>query len=103
MSKFESFWVKLITSIVLCFMSLFNIAGTGLIEEKTAEINGSLSCTDALGRDVISSYGDTEKTVGVFYFLWHAQHGSNRIIDNSKFVKEHPEALLSEEAYRCMV
>ncbi|MBQ2828194.1 MAG: hypothetical protein IJF20_03015 [Clostridia bacterium] len=99
MSKFESFWVKLITSIMLCFMSLFNIAGTGLIEEKTAEINGSLSCTDALGRDVISSYGDTEKTVGVFYFLWHAQHGSNRIIDNSKLVKEHPEALLSEEAW----
>lgn len=99
MSKFESFWVKIITSVVLCFMTLFGLVGTGRTQEKTAEINGSFSCTDALGREVTTSHGESEKKVGVFYFLWHAQHGSNRIIDNSKLVKEHPEALLSEEAW----
>ncbi len=99
MSKFESFWVKLITSIVLCFLTIFNLSGTGEVEEKQVDMNGSLSCTDALGRPVTSSAGESEKLVGVFYFLWHAQHGSNRIIDNSKLVKENPDAILSEEAW----
>lgn len=99
MSKFESFWVKIITSIVLCFLTIFNLAGTGEVEEKQADFNGSLSCTDALGRPVVSSAGESEKLVGVFYFLWHAQHGSNRIIDNSKILKENPGAILSEEAW----
>ncbi len=99
MGKFESFWMKAVTSVVLCFLTVFGLVGTGKIQEKTAEINGSFSCTDALGRKVKTSYGESEKLVGVFYFLWHAQHGSDRIIDNSKLVKEHPEALLSEEAW----
>lgn len=99
MSKFESFWVKLITSIILCFITAFNLAGTGAIEEETAEINGSLSCTDALGREVTSSYGKNEKLVGVFYFLWQGQHGRDRIIDNSKLVKENPDAVNSEEEW----
>ncbi len=99
MSKFEIFWVKAITSLVLCFMTIFNLAGTGDFTEKKAEVNGSFSCTDALGRSVTSAYGESEKLVGVFYFLWNGQHGRDRIIDNSKLVKEHPEALLSEEAW----
>lgn len=99
MSKFESFWLKTITSIILCFMTLFGLAGTGEIQEKASEMNGSFSCTDALGREVTTSFGESEKLVGVFYFLWHAQHGSERIIDNTKLVKEHPEALLSEEEW----
>ncbi len=99
MSKFESFWVKLITSVLLCFMSLFNLAGTGEINEQKAPVNGSLTCSDSLGRSVTSSCGESEKLVGVFYFLWHGQHGSNRIIDNTKLVKEHPEAIQSEQAW----
>lgn len=99
MNNFESFWVKAITSIILAFMTLFNLAGTGEMSKKTAEVNGSLSCTDALGRQVTSSYGESEKSVGVFYFLWHAQHGSDRIIDNSKILEEHPDAINSEEEW----
>ncbi len=66
--------------------------------EKHADINGSLACTDALGRSVVSA-GESEKLVGVFYFLWQGQHGSTRIIDNSKFVAEHPDAINSEEEW----
>ncbi|MBQ7102045.1 MAG: hypothetical protein IJN81_10435, partial [Clostridia bacterium] len=55
-------------------------------------------CTDELGRSVITA-GESEKLVGVFYFLWHSQHGSTRIIDNTKLVREHPEAINSEEAW----
>ncbi len=66
--------------------------------EKPADINGSLACTDALGRSIVSA-GESEKLVGVFYFLWQGQHGSTRIIDNSKLVAEHPDALNSEEEW----
>ena len=99
MSNFESFWVKVITSLIICFMTLFNLAGTGEKEEVKADVNGSLSCTDSLGRSVTSSYGESEKSVGVFYFLWHGQHDSTRIIDNSKMLRENPDAILSEEAW----
>lgn len=37
--------------------------------------------------------------MGVFYFLWQGQHGSTRIIDNSKLVAEHPDAINSEEEW----
>ena len=66
--------------------------------EKPADVNGSLACTDALGRSVVSA-GESEKLVGVFYFLWQGQHGSTRIIDNSKLVAEHPDAINSEEEW----
>lgn len=80
-------------------MTLINsITGVGTITEKPAAINGSLACTDALGRSVVSA-GESEKLVGVFYFLWQGQHGSTRIIDNSKLVAEHPEAINSEEEW----
>lgn len=66
--------------------------------EKPVDFNGSLACTDALGRSVVSA-GESEKIVGVFYFLWQGQHGSTRIIDNSKLVAEHPDAINSEEEW----
>ncbi len=99
MSGFEMFLVRKVTAVILFFMTLINsITGVGTITEKPAEINGSLACTDALGRSVVSA-GESEKLVGVFYFLWQGQHGSTRIIDNSKLVKEHPEAINSEEEW----
>lgn len=99
MSGFEMFIVRKITAVILFFMTLINsITGVGTITEKPANINGSLACTDTLGRSVVSA-GESEKLVGVFYFLWHGQHGSTRIIDNSKLVKEHPEAINSEEEW----
>lgn len=99
MSGFEMFFVRAITTVMLLFMTLINsITGVGTITEKPADINGSLACTDALGRSVVSA-GESEKLVGVFYFLWQGQHGSTRIIDNSKLVKAHPQAINSEEEW----
>lgn len=99
MSGFEMFTVRKITAVILFFMTLISsITGTGTVKEIPADINGSLACTDALGRSVVSA-GDSEKLVGVFYFLWQGQHGSTRIIDNSKLVAEHPDAINSEEEW----
>lgn len=99
MSGFEMFLVRSITAVILFFMTLINsIMGVGTITEKPADVNGSLACTDALGRSVVSA-GESKKLVGVFYFLWQGQHGSTRIIDNSKLVKEHPDAINSEEEW----
>ncbi len=99
MGGFELFLVRRITAIVLFFMTIFNcMAGVGKVKEEPTEVNGSLVCTDALGRSVTTA-DNSEKLVGVFYFLWHGQHSSKRIIDNSKLVKEHPEAITSEEAW----
>ena len=93
----ENFFIRIITAIWLAFMTLINsFTGVGTMKVNPAQINGSLVCTDALGRSIVTA-GESEKLVGVFYFLWHGQHGSNRIIDNSKLVKEHPEAINSEE------
>ena len=99
MSGFEMFLVRSITAAILLFMTLINsITGVGTIMEKPADINGSLACTDALGRSVVSA-GESEKLVGIFYFLWQGQHGSTRIINNSKLVAEHPDAINSEEEW----
>ncbi len=99
MSNFELFWIRKITAVILLFITLINcITGEVTVKEKSADINGSLACTDALGRSVVSA-GESEKLVGVFYFLWQGQHGSTRIIDNSKLVAEHPDAINSEEEW----
>lgn len=93
------FFVEKITSLILAFISLFNIfTGGTSVTDTVTDVNGSLVCTDALGRNVITA-GKSEKLVGVFYFLWHGQHGSNRIIDNTKLVKENPAAINSEAAW----
>ena len=42
-------------------------------EVKTAPVNGSLSAVDALGRETVSA-GESDKKVGVFYFLWNGEH-----------------------------
>ena len=99
MSGFEMFLVRKITAVILFFMTLINsITGVGTITKKTNTVNGSLVCTDTLGRSVVSA-GESEKLVGVFYFLWQGQHGSSRIIDNSKLVKKYPNAVNSEEEW----
>ncbi len=99
MVNLELFFVKKITAVILFFMTLINsVTGVGTIMEKPADVNGSLSCTDTLGRSIVSA-GESEKLVGVFYFLWQGQHGSTRIIDNTKLVAEHPDAINSEEEW----
>lgn len=99
MSNFIVALFEKITAFILSVLSLFNLfTGETDFKETVVDVNGSLVCTDELGRSVITA-GESEKLVGVFYFLWHSQHGSTRIIDNTKLVREHPEAINSEEAW----
>lgn len=81
---------------VLAFFGI--VIGPGEPTETTVAVNGSLACTDSLGRNTVTA-GASEKLIGAFYFLWHGQHGSNRIIDNTELVKSHPEAINSEELW----
>ena len=99
MSAFTAFFVNIITSLVLLFTSLLNtLSGAGAITETAARVNGSLACTDAPGRSVASA-AQSEKQVGVFYFLWQGQHGSERLADNTKIVARNPQAINSEEEW----
>lgn len=92
----EVFFARLITSVLLVLVTLFNlICGNTNVEESTAPFNGSLVCTDSLGRSVTTA-GESEKLVGAFYFLWHGQHGKDLLADNTKIVAENPQALNSE-------
>ncbi len=62
----------------------------------TVNENGSLFAVDSLGRPATSA-GESKKKVGMFYFLWNGEHGTDGPYDISKIVSEHPEAVLSEE------
>ena len=99
MNGFFMMILKKITAFVLAVLNVFGcVFGTGGFVEKQVSVNGSLSCTDALGRSVISA-GESEKLVGVFYFLWQGQHGKDYLYDNSKIVAANPDAINSEEAW----
>jgi len=57
-----------------------------------SEVNGAYGGVDDLGReqlgDTDSRVNRTEKEVGVFYFLWHGQHGSSKTVyDNTQILK----------------
>lgn len=80
---------------MLC--ALFGWGGQG---EVRMHKNGSLACADALGREVVSSCGQTSRQVGVFYFLWQGEHGTGGPYDNSKIVAANPKAVLSETNWR---
>lgn len=89
-------FMKVLTALVLAILNFFSIIfGPEAFVEKEVEINGSLACTDELGRNVVTA-GESEKLVGVFYFLWQGQHGKNYLYDNSKIVAANPSAVNSE-------
>ncbi len=52
-------------------------------------------CTDALGRSLplhdVVGQPRKDRTVGIFYFLWHGAHGTPGPYDNSKLISENPE------------
>ncbi|MBQ8784404.1 MAG: hypothetical protein IJZ57_11600 [Clostridia bacterium] len=99
MSNFALFLLQKITAVILFFISIFNcLFGLNKIDEKTDLVNGSLVGTDALGRSFVTA-ADSEKKVGVFYFLWHGQHGRERIINNTELVAANPDAVKSQEAW----
>ncbi len=96
MSDFSMLILKKITALVLVLLNIFScIFGTNPIVEKKVTVNGSLSCTDGLGRSVVSA-GESEKLVCIFYFLWQGQHGKDYLYDNSKIVAANPDAVNSE-------
>lgn len=97
MNEFLMLIIKKFTAIVLAFLNVFGgLFGTEKTVEKEVPVNGSLSCADSLGRNVVSA-GESEKLVGVFYFLWQGQHGKDYLYDNSKIVAANPDAIKSEE------
>jgi len=61
--------------------------------------NGAYGGIDALGRTLSLQSPDVPKprndrSIGLFYFSWLAQHGTNGPFDITKIVKEHPDAIL---------
>lgn len=62
-----------------------------------SEVNGALAGTDSLGRTVpLTDSGINEKKVGIFYFLWQGEHGTDGPYDNDKIVASDPSAIRSE-------
>ena len=87
-----------LTAAALFLITTFNcLTGADKTAEITADVNGSLGCTDALGRSVVSADSSSKKLVGVFYFLWLGQHGNDYLYDNTKIVANNPNAVNSEE------
>lgn len=72
-------------------------------EGPFAEVNGALGGTDDLGRTLASSseVGElrADRTVGVFYFLWIGEHGTDGPYDNSAIVEANPDAIKSESRW----
>ncbi|MBQ8027095.1 MAG: hypothetical protein IJ261_03155, partial [Clostridia bacterium] len=63
MNEFSMMIVKKFTAFVLALLNIFGcLFGTDKIVEKQVPVNGSLSCTDELGRNVVSA-GESEKLV----------------------------------------
>jgi len=80
-------------SISMLISNTWGLNGKG---EIALNMNRSLGCVDSLGRDVLSSTGSSEKQVGIFYFLWQGEHGTDGPYDNSKIVAENPQSVSSE-------
>ncbi len=65
-------------------------------------INGTYGGVDDLGRVLADDTVGTvrpDRYVGIFYFLWQGEHGTGGPYDNTKIVKENPEATNSEAAW----
>ena len=70
-------------------------------EGPFSDVNGAYGGVDDLGR-VLSSDSDVSDTksdrkVGLFYFLWMGEHGTDGPYDNSAIVASDPKALTSEK------
>ncbi|MBP1587420.1 MAG: hypothetical protein ILO53_03340 [Clostridia bacterium] len=67
-----------------------------------SEVNGSYGGVDSLGRQ-ISLDGQVsaprDRQVGIFYFLWHGQHGTDGPYNIYEIVKNEPGAIKSQAAW----
>lgn len=91
----------LMTVCLLCLFASYATAQETASRLDLPEANGAYAGIDNLGR-VLTMPGDGEndakplrkdRHVGLFYFLWLAQHGKTGPYDVSKIVAEHPEAI----------
>ena len=94
--------VLVLTCLILCLNFHLVLAQ----ESKTILVlpaaNGAYAGIDNLGRGLVmpgdeavpnEPYPREDRYVGLFYFLWLAQHGKTGPYDVSKIVAEHPEAI----------
>ena len=90
--------VQFLTYIWLIFALVFrSIIPVGGPQRVTADVS-SLAAADALGRQTVSA-GESDKKVGIFYFLWLGEHGTGGPYNIPEIVARHPEALESQEKW----
>lgn len=69
-------------------------------EGPYSEIDGAYYAVDDLGR-VVATDSDAgalrDRKVGIFYFLWQGQHGTDGPFDNYKIYTENPDSIKSEK------
>ena len=81
---------------VLLFRSIFPVGST--LQKTPAAETGSMCATDALGRQVVTA-GESDKKVGIFYFLWLGEHGTNGPYNITEIAEAHPDAVESQEKW----
>ncbi len=71
-----------------------------------SKVNGAFGGIDELGRRLSLDTGDrsqredgSARKVGIFYFLWQGEHGTDGPYDNYKIASETPGAVISEQAW----
>ena len=91
---------QLIVKIGLILTMIWNICfgANAPIRQQEVKENGSLAAVDELGRKVVSA-GPSEKQVGVLYFLWAGEHGTDGPYDITEITKRDPQAYLSAERW----
>lgn len=83
--------LKYVTSLIAFVMLGTSVAGSPVIDRYS----DTWTATDALGRS-LPGYEEcgavrTGKYVGIFYFLWHGQHGTLGPYDITKILQANPE------------
>ncbi|MBR4726871.1 MAG: hypothetical protein IK080_03175 [Clostridia bacterium] len=81
---------------VLIFRTVFPVYGP--VQRTTVPDTGSMTATDALGRQAVSA-GESKKKVGVFYFLWNGEHSQSGPYDVTKIMQNDPLAYTSVERW----
>ncbi len=91
--------VQFLTYIYLIFVLLVHtIIPVGAPKPAAAADTGSLAAADALGRQTVSA-GESDKKVGIFYFLWLGEHGTGGPYNITEIAEAHPDAIESAEKW----
>ena len=92
--------IQFLTYVLLIFLLVFRTIFPfyGIIHKTVSPDNASLAATDALGRQVVSA-GESQKKVGVFYFLWNGEHSQGGPYDVTKILENDPLAYTSVERW----